>query len=116
MSQTPARERKVAREAIARCSAPDVEQVPDGASLYGALCDSHGNWIAGATVIVESPALTHRIEALTNETGVWWTGALPQGTYLVAYYWADVVDEIDVTVFDHPSQVLHEMGTSPAGQ
>lgn len=87
--------------------------MPSDASLYGALCDSRGEWIAGATITIDSINLPARISVLTNTDGVWWSPHLPAGPTVLGYYWDDNVDEITVAVFDHPSQVIHEMGTAP---
>ena len=57
--------------------------------IEGLVKDKGGQPLPGVTVVVTSPALQQNQVAITDDQGHYQITALPPGTYVVTFYYAD---------------------------
>lgn len=78
------------------CGPSKIAQLePDEHRIAGAICDARTHrWVADVVVIATAPQLSGTQTAITDEDGAFAITNLPEGDYLVTYYFnSDVIFE-----------------------
>jgi hypothetical protein len=96
------------RRAAARCDQPDLSKLMTSANVVGAVCDAKTReWLQGVTVIIE--VASGRTEtAITDENGLF-AIPLPQGTYRITFYYADLTQSRELIVGSTESFIVEAL-------